>query len=256
MRLPLLFCLLFALPASMAWASSLCPSPLRVGFDNWPPYHYYQQDGETRRMRGFAVEYLDAVSARLGCRLVYVERPWKRVLHDLARGRLDIAMEAYFFDDRARYAWFSAAYNPGRTALWVRKADLYDEQDLATRLGKGHRLGVTKDYYYGAEIEELLRRYPHQVSEVNDVQNYRKLQLGRIDGFLGDRLATPWGLKREGLTGGIVPHAMKVYETPTHFMLSKQTLSAEFVARFNQALGAVGKSDEHALIWRRYASPR
>jgi polar amino acid transport system substrate-binding protein len=42
-------------------------------------------------------------------------------LHDLERGRLDIVMEAYFADERARYAWFSIPYNPGRTSLWVRK---------------------------------------------------------------------------------------------------------------------------------------
>ena len=88
------------------------------------------------------------------------------------------------------------------------------------------------------------------------MQNYRKLQLGRIDGFLGDILATPWGLKREGLAEEVVPHIMGVYETPTFFMLSKKTLSGEFVQRFNQALEAVGKSEEHALIWRRYLPAR
>ena len=136
------------------------------------------------------------------------------------------------------------------------KGSNYPEQDLASWLAHGHRLGVTRDYYYGPEITKVLQRYRNQVSEVNDVQNYRKLQLGRIDGFLGDILATPWGLKREGLAEEVVPHIMGVYETPTFFMLSKKTLSGEFVQRFNQALEAVGKSEEHALIWRRYLPAR
>ena len=113
-------CVLCCLPLQPLWAQSFCSSPLRVGFDDWPPYHYYQQEGARRELRGFAVDYLNAVSNRLGCRLVYVERPWKRGLHDLERGRLDIVMEAYFADERARYAWFSIPYNPGRTSLWVR----------------------------------------------------------------------------------------------------------------------------------------
>ncbi|MFM5841200.1 MULTISPECIES: substrate-binding periplasmic protein [Aeromonas] len=255
MRL-LSLCVFCCLPLQPLWAQSLCPVPLRVGFDDWPPYHYYQQDGDKRRLRGFAIDYLNAISARLGCRLLYVERPWKRGLHDLELGRQDIAMEAYFSEDRARYAWFSIPYNPGRTALWVRKAGTGDEADLESWLARGHRLGVTRDYYYGAEITELLRRYPDQVSAVNDVQNYRKLVLGRIDGFLGDSLATPWGLKKEGLSEEVVPHVMGIYETPTSFMLSKKTVSSEFVQRFNQAILAVGKSGEHALIWRRYTSAR
>ena len=255
MRL-LFLCVLCCLPLHSLLAQPLCPSPLRVGFDDWPPYHYYQQDGDKRRLRGFAVDYLNAVSARLGCRLIYVERPWKRGLHELELGRQDIAMEAYFTEDRARYAWFSTAYNPGRTALWVRKAGTDDETDLGSWLAQGHRLGITRDYYYGAEISELLRRYPDQVSAVNDVQNYRKLVLGRIDGFLGDSLATPWGLKKEGLSEEVVPPVMGIYETPTSFMLSTKTRSSDFVQRFNQAIMAVGKSGEHALIWRRYTSAR
>ncbi|TFF76061.1 amino acid ABC transporter substrate-binding protein [Aeromonas taiwanensis] len=255
MRL-LSLCVLCCLPLQSLWAQSLCPVPLRVGFDDWPPYHYYQQEGEHRQLRGFAIDYLNAVSARLGCRLHYVELPWKRGLHDLELGRLDILMEAYFSDDRARYAWFSIPYNPGRTALWVRKPDTGDEMDLGRWLDRGHRLGVTRDYYYGPDIAEQLRRYPDRVSAVNDVQNYRKLVLGRIDGFLGDSLATSWGLKKEGLSDKVVPHAMGIYETPTSFMLSKKTISSEFVQRFNQAIVTVGESGEHERIWRRYTSVR
>ena len=48
------------------------------------------------------------------------------------------------------------------------------------------------------------------MSAVNDVQNYRKLVLGRMNGFLGDSLATPWGLKK-GAVGGGGPHVMGIY---------------------------------------------
>lgn len=39
-------------------------------------------------------------------------------------------------------------------------------------------------------------------------------------------------------------------------MLSKKTLSGEFVERFNEAIVAVGDSGEQELIWRRYTSVR
>ncbi len=201
-----LCCWMLCLLVPLASANSLCPSPLRIGFDNWPPYHYYAGTAAGQKeLRGFAVEALTAMLKRLDCKASYVEMPWKRVLHGLSLGSVDIAMEAYFNEDRARYAWFSDAYNPGRSALWIRKSSSYPETDLASWLASGHTLGITKDYYYGAEISELLRRYAAQVSVVNDEQNYGKLVLGRIDGFLGDVLATPWGLKEEGLGDLIVP---------------------------------------------------
>lgn len=73
---------------------------------------------------------------------------------------------------------FSIPYNPGRTSLWV-KSGTGEESDLASWPAHGHRLGVTIDYHYGPEITKVLQRYRNQVSEVNDVQNYRKLLLGR-----------------------------------------------------------------------------
>ncbi|CAJ1804139.1 hypothetical protein LMBIIBHN_01152 [Aeromonas salmonicida] len=124
---------------------------------------------------------------------------------------------------------------------------------MASWLASGHILGVTKDYYYGAETADLLRRYADQVSVVNDHQNYGKLVLGRIDGFLGDILATPWGLKEEGLNDLIVPHVMAVYEAPTFFMFSKQRLSPAFVRAFNRELAEFKATNEYDVIWRRYA---
>lgn len=250
----ILFCCALWLLSPAASANSFCPSPLRVGFDHWPPYHYYDSaTTDDKVLKGFAVETLNAMLTRLGCQVTYVERPWKRILHDLARGSLDIAMEAYSNEERGRYAWFSDGYNPGRSVLWVRKSSSYPETDLASWLASGHILGVTKDYYYGAETADLLRRYAAQVSVVNDHQNYGKLVLGRIDGFLGDILATPWGLKEEGLNDLIVPHSMAVYEAPTFFMFSKQRLSPAFVRAFNRELAEFKATNEYDVIWRRYA---
>jgi polar amino acid transport system substrate-binding protein len=252
---PRLFCWMLWLLTPLVSANSLCPSPLRVGYDNWPPYHYYASATATapRVLQGFAVEALNAMLKRLDCQATYVELPWKRVLHGLEQGSLDIAMEAYFNDERGRYAWFSDAYNPGRSVLWIRKSSSYSESELATWLANGHTLGVTKDYYYGAETAELMRRYAAQVSVVNDRQNYGKLVLGRIDGFLGDILATPWGLKEEGLADLIVPHTMPVYEAPTFFMFSKKRLSPAFVKAFNRELAEFKATNEYDIIWRRYA---
>ena len=80
-----------------------------------------------------------------------------------------------------------------------------------------------------------------------------RMVLGRIDGFLGDILATPWGLKEEGLNDLIVPHAMAVYEAPTFFMFSKQRLSPAFVRAFNRELAEFKATNEYDIIWRRYA---
>jgi len=246
---PLLLCVLWPV---LALATPLCRSPVMVGFDNWPPYHYYLRS-EAANMQGFAVETLDAVLARMGCQAKYVERPWKRVLQDIEQGELDMAMEAFFNADRARYAHFSDSYNPGRTMLWVRAGSRYPQPALASWLAAGHQLGVTKGYFYGDEVMALLARYSGQVSAVNDQQNYGKLVRGRIDGFLGDMLATPWALRQEGLYDQVVAHGKPVHELPTFFLFSKRRIPIEFVRRFNRELAGFKATSEYEIIWRRYA---
>ncbi|MFB2864002.1 substrate-binding periplasmic protein [Aeromonas sp. MdU4] len=238
--------------APLASAASLCPVPIKVGFDNWPPYHYYEADSPSQ-VRGYAAEVLSAVLAKMGCKIDYLELPWKRILHELEFGRVDMAMEANINEERSRYAYFSSPYNPGRTLLWVRKGSHYQEQDLASWLAKGYLLGITKEYFYGDEVMALLSRYASQVSAVSDKQNYEKLARGRIDGFLGDMLATPSGLKKEGMSGQFSYHPMVVYESPGFFMMSKRSISPQFLQHFNQALAEFQASDEYDIILRRYA---
>ena len=63
-------------------------------------------------MQGFAVEVLQSVVKEMGCSLDFRERPWKRQLQELQSGEADIAMEAYYNDERAKYAYFSESYSP------------------------------------------------------------------------------------------------------------------------------------------------
>ena len=73
----ILFCCALWLLSPAASANSFCPSPLRVGFDHWPPYHYYDSaTTDDKVLKGFAVETLNAMLTRLGCQVTYVERPW------------------------------------------------------------------------------------------------------------------------------------------------------------------------------------
>ncbi|MGL4250496.1 MAG: substrate-binding periplasmic protein [Aeromonas sp.] len=246
-------CLLLGLWAPMALAKALCPEPVQVGYDNWPPYHYHDVHS-SQQVHGYAVEVLTAVLAAMECKVSYVELPRKRILHEMEFGKIEIAMEASVNDERARYALFSDSYHPGHTLLWIRKGSDYPEQNLADWLASGHSLGVTKGYFYGDEVMALLGRYGKQVSAVNDKQNYEKLARGRIDGFLGDNLATFHKLNSEGMNDKFVNHTMQVYESPSVFMLSKRRFSPAFLQQFNQALARFKKSDAYAVILHRYIS--
>lgn len=229
-------------------ANSLCPNPLRVGWDDWPPYHYQGDDGV---MQGFAVEVLHAVMRDLDCEVIYRPRPWRRQLQEIQIGEADIAMEAYYNEERAEYAFFSDAYSPSQVRLWTLPQPSLTGGNLGTLLGNGFLLGITKDFFYGPEFEPY-RQHKNVQIVLSEPMNYAKLQKGRIDGFLGDWLATTWGLKHHHLSQKIKAAPIPIYSAPTFFMFSKQSVRPAFVTAFNQALRHMKKRGEYQQLLDRY----
>ena len=91
-------CLFFGWISSLS-ASTLCPAPIKAGFDNWPPYHYHDKSSPAQ-VRGYAAEVLTAVLTRMGCEIEFRELPWKRILQEVKLGEVDMAMEANINDER------------------------------------------------------------------------------------------------------------------------------------------------------------
>ena len=240
--------LALCLTSLVAFPAHGCHHPLRVGWDDWPPYHFRNAKGE---MQGFAVEVLQSVVKEMGCAVHFRERPWKRQLLELQSGEADIAMEAYYNDERAKYAYFSESYSPRTSNLWIRKNTSIQASNIGELMDKGLLLGVTRNFYYGPEIQKRLSA-PNINAVQSEQTNYHKLQKKRIDGFLGDWLATTWGLKQQGLENEIVRSTLPVYSAPAFFMLSKKSLSPEFVTRFNQALAQIKQEGKYQQILDKY----
>ena len=150
-----------------------------------------------------------------------------------------------------KYAYFSESYSPSMANLWIRKETNIKAGNIGELLDKGFMLGVTKDFYYGPEVQKRLTA-PNIAAVLSEQTNYHKLQKKRIDGFLGDWLATTWGLKQQGLEKEIVRSPLPVYSAPAFFMLSKKSLSPQFVTQFDQALGKIKHEGRYQQILDKY----
>lgn len=187
----------------------------------------------------------------IGCEVIFRPRPWRRQLQEIQIGEADIAMEAYYNEERAEFAYFSDTYSPSQVMLWIRPKQSLPGTNIGTLLDKGFVLGITKDFFYGPEFEPY--RHHHNVQTVlSENMNYAKLQKGRINGFLGDWLATTWGLKQQHLDLKVQPAPITIYSAPTFFMFSKQSIKPAFVATFNQALRQMKKRGDYQQLLDSY----
>ncbi|HEY3132933.1 MAG TPA: ABC transporter substrate-binding protein/permease [Acidobacteriota bacterium] len=134
------------------------------------------------RIIGFEVDIAEVIAARLGVSQKPLQTPWDELPQALRRGDFDITLNGIeVTETRKQYVNFTLPYYHFSESLMVRQADKTSSslEDM-----KGKKVGTLK----GTLADEMLRKIPEiqVVSFDGQVEPYRDLALGRLDGVLLD----------------------------------------------------------------------
>ncbi|WDE07984.1 amino acid ABC transporter substrate-binding protein [Thalassomonas viridans] len=211
---------------------------LSVGWEIWYPYQYRNK---AQQLLGADLEILNAVAERAGLKLRYSEMPWRRLMNYVKTGEMDVAMGVSYNDERAKTAYFSAPYRREVIRLFLKKDQLakFKLDSLADITGSDYMIGIEGGYYYGEAFAGLMQRpeFNAHFREAVDIEgNVLMLVKGQIDGFLVDPNTMQAFRKRYAMEEEFVMHPMVIYQSDIHFLLSKNSVSADEFARFNRAL--------------------
>jgi polar amino acid transport system substrate-binding protein len=230
------------------------PCRLVVGWDPWEPYHYQPVGNQ---VQGLDVDLISAMAERADCQLNWEQGSWASMLQLIHSGDIDLLPGATRTAEREAFAHFSAPYREESFRIHVRadEAEEWSGMSLTELLENGFRLGLTRGYIYGDEVEEVLDdpRWQDQLLEVPVGElNLLNLMDFRIDGFLEDPFVAAsinhrrdWGITFEALP-------LSVYSGDVHLMFSKDSVEPETVEAFDQALRELRDSGEHQRILDRY----
>lgn len=230
------------------------PCRLTVGWDPWEPYHYAPVGN---RVQGLDVDLIGAMADRVGCELAWEQGSWASLLQLLPSGGIDLLPGATRTPEREDFAYFSEPYRKESFRVHVRadEAEQWAGRSLTELLENGFRLGLTRGYIYGEQVEEVLDdpQWQDQLVEVPVGElNFLNLMDFRIDGFLEDPFVAAsidhrrdWGVTFEDLP-------LDVHSGDVHLMFSKTSVDAALVERFNEALAEMRQSGEHQRILDRY----
>lgn len=251
-----LFCMTIVI-FFLLFPSNLSADDKRVYVYSWEPWEPYQIVDKTGKLTGLDINIIEAVLDNMGEPYKWQKTPWKRVLKDMDEGFLDGAPGASITDERKQWAWFSDTYRQELVVLFVQKGkkELYPFETLTDIIKSDITIGVARGYYYGEGYKKLIKNeaFARRIEKVKvNELNYKKLALGRIDGFLCDPVAATAGLKSLDMLDMVEIHPMKVYADDVHVMFSKKRVPWEYVRKFNKSLAELKESGEYDKILGRY----
>ncbi|WP_085297383.1 substrate-binding periplasmic protein [Cognaticolwellia mytili] len=234
----LVFCLILISPTYA--------KKLHVGWEIWYPYI---SRNNQQQLVGLDVEILNAILVKVGYTSEYTELPWKRHLHYLKTGEIDVAMGASISEERLRYAVFTQPYRKETIKLFV-KTGSKDKIKLTTLsdISKSdYMIGAESGYYYGNEYQALMKaaEFREHIIEVNDIEeNVTLLLKGHIDGFLVAPATAKAFSSKYQMKGEFEQHTLKIYQADIHIMFSKKSVKPEIIEVIDNAISELKQSGE------------
>ena len=237
---------------------------LRIGWDSKAPYHYMQQKGQTAYLTGMDVELMRMIAADAGFKIDFEEVDWVSNMVNVRSGETDVALGAFYDEDRALYALFSDPYRVEKQVLFLDGSAMpqfapASVQDFLEQLkSQSFRLGIVDDYFYGTEATAILHseEYAPLISMARSEGLLLNLFLNEeIDGFISDRLVGAKAVSQLGLSERLREYPLVLYEANVHAMFSRATSSAGDVVKFNRSLADLKASGAHETVLRRYTAP-
>lgn len=228
-------CLVLALLPG-GWASAC---ELRMAWKHEPPY---QQEDAPGQLSGLEVEIARAASAKIGCRLRFVELSFARAMVELEGGQVDLVPGVLPLPERERYARFSLPGTLARNVVFLRSG-LAPGQGVATLdelRASSLRVGVERGVAYRATLDALLARSasPRRVEESTSLEGLlRMLEKHRVDAIVADEYSATLMARQLHIPARATD--IVINGEPSVFAFSRRSVDAGTVERFNAALDAL-----------------
>ena len=220
--------------------------PLKVCTNEWPPYTMLEEG----QVRGIDADLLHLVLTNLGISYDITLEPWRRCLRKMNDGKLDILLDAFYSDERAKTMIFpNEPMAESAMVLFHARARPYTINSVDDLTGL--RVGTEPGYAYSHEAFAKGTHFIREDAPTLDA-NVGKLLLGRIDLVITDRAVGLFTAKNMGVQDSIAYSPQPLYSDRVFAAFSRRPAIAALVSSFESELRRVKQTPEYAAILRRY----
>ncbi len=228
----------FALLPLVSLAERCATASIQVGWAPWAPYQYLQADAE--QPAGLDIELISAVLAEMHCPVDFEQVPWKRQLLNIKTGELDLITGASYVPEREEYGYFSKPYRQESVRLFTQSDHVSQMEglDLTEYSDRGLQIGAVLGYFYGEDFERAMRDpdfKQHLIELPSEEVAFRMLNAGRVDAVVADPYVAARLFEQHPQWHHFEP-VSTLYRANIHFLISRVSVSTEWLERFNIAL--------------------
>lgn len=208
---------------------------------NYPPFYFVSDN----KIQGIAVDLTKEIFDRMKLEVSFNMYQLRRALDQLKKGKEDGLMILIKTPERAEYLLFTESITSVRGYLWCtddKGCDQIENFDAETM--QDYRIGVTKGYSYGVELDAIIKNM-QEVEIVNtDLQNYKKLISNRIDIFPGNEIVSQYLLTQyPEIQNRIVRSKQHFMQWVLHMGISKKSPLASFLPEINKIIKELKEED-------------
>ncbi len=236
-------------PAPAPVASAPAPAPAKVyvvGTD--AAYAPFESQNEKGEIVGFDIEVVQAIAAKAGFQVKFVNTPWEGIFNTLQQGDRDMVVSAVTItDERKQTMDFSDPYFDAAQLIAVKETSKVAKFADLKKLKVGVQTGTTGD----EAVTKLLGKTSTNIKRFESTPlALKELESGGVDAVVADNgVITHYVANNPG--GKFKMVADKEF-VPEQYGIALKKGNTELQAKLNQGLAAIKADGTYTQIYTKY----
>jgi len=240
-------------PAPAPVASAPAPAPARVyvvGTD--AAYAPFESQNEKGEIVGFTVDVVNAVAAKAGLEVKFVNTPWEGIFNALGQGDRDLVVSAVTItDERKGTMDFSAPYFDAVQLIAVKENSKVAKFADLKKLKVGVQTGTTGD----EAVSKLLGKTNTNIKRFESTPlALKELEAGGVDAVVADNGVVINYVANN--PGGKFKTVSDTEIAPEQYGIAVKKGNTELLGRINKALGEIKADGTYEKIYTQYFGAR
>ncbi|MCZ8110788.1 MAG: basic amino acid ABC transporter substrate-binding protein [Betaproteobacteria bacterium] len=236
-------------PAPAPAATAPAPAPAKVyvvGTD--AAYAPFESQNEKGEIVGFDIDVVQAIAAKAGIQVKFVNTPWEGIFNTLQQGDRDMIVSAVTItDERKQTMDFSDPYFDAAQLIAVKETSKVTKFADLKKLKVGVQTGTTGD----EAVSKLMGKTSTSIKRFESTPlALKELESGGVDAVVADNGVIAHYVANN--PGGKFKTVSDKEFVPEQYGIAVKKGNAELLGKLNQGLAAIKADGTYAQIYAKY----